>query len=183
MRRTGLSRSHLQASTLLIRGVTMIMLLGTACSVTSTPQSSEGSSGQSLLPRTPTALPEFDAQRFQQLILELRGTPIVVNIWASWCAPCIEEAPGLARVAREYQGRVQFLGVDILDERGAAQDFIRRFGWTYPSVFDPSGAIRNDLGFLGQPDTIVFDSTGKRTLTVSGAVDESQLRRELSRVV
>jgi thiol-disulfide isomerase/thioredoxin len=160
-----------------------LALIAFACSTTSVPRGVGTSTGGPLLPATPTALPEFDAARFHQLLAQLHGKPVVVNIWASWCGPCVVEAPGLARLAREYGTRVQFLGVDVLDQRSAAQAFIRMYGWTYPSVFDPIGAIRNDLGFVGQPVTLVFDATGKRTFAASGAVDESQLRKELNAVV
>jgi thiol-disulfide isomerase/thioredoxin len=174
---------HRRGRSLVLIGAMTFALVGAACASAARAPGPGASAGRSLLPLTPTALPEFDPSRFQQLLAQLRGKPVVVNVWASWCGPCIVEAPGLARVARDYQGRVQFLGVDVLDQRGAARAFIRKYGWTYPSVFDPSGAIRDDLGFLGQPVTIVFDSTGKRTFAVSGAVDESQLRKELSALV
>ena len=170
-----------RAGMTLVVGAALLAVLAGACSER-TPQRSS-SSGGSLLPSSPTALPEFDPARFRQLLAQLRGKPVVVNVWASWCGPCVVEAPGLARVAREYEGRVQFLGVDVLDQRGAAQAFVRRFGWTYPSVFDPTGAVRNDLGFVGQPVTLVIDSSGKRDFTWSGAVNESELRRELDKIV
>jgi len=130
----------------------------------------------------PNRAPQFDPGRFHQLLAQLRGKPVVVNVWASWCGPCIVEAPGLARMARDFRGRVQFVGVDVLDQRGAAQAFIRKYGWIYPSVFDPPGAIRNDLGFVGQPVTVVLDSSGKRVFTWSGALSESRLRKELNEV-
>ena len=136
-----------------------------------------------LLPRTTCSLPEFDPAQFRELLGQLRGVPVVVNIWGSWCGPCLEEAPDLARVAREFEGRVQFLGVDINDLRVPAQNFIRRFGWPYPSVFDPPGAIRDALGLVGQPHTIVFDSGGKRTLAHAGAINARLLRAELRKVL
>ncbi len=160
-------------------GATAFALVAGACSSGASQPSPPGGS---LLPSSPTALPQFDPGRFHQLLTHLRGKPVVINIWASWCGPCIAEAPGLARMARDYRGRVQFLGVDVLDQRGAAQAFIRKYGWTYPSVFDPTGAIRNDLGFVGQPVTVVLDSAGKRVFTWSGALSESQLRKELNEV-
>ena len=136
-----------------------------------------------LLPRTTCSLPQFDPARFRELLEQLRGVPVVVNIWGSWCGPCLEEAPDLARVAREFEGRVQFLGVDINDLRVPAENFIRRFGWTYPSVFDPPGAIRDALGLVGQPHTLVFDAAGRRTLVHPGAVTARQLRTELRKLV
>jgi thiol-disulfide isomerase/thioredoxin len=91
-----------------------------------------------------------------------------VNIWASWCGPCKVEAPNLARAAREFGRRIQFIGVDIMDKRGAAAQFIRSEGWLYPSVFDPTGSIKTGLGFLGQPDTLFFDPTGRQVSISAG---------------
>lgn len=136
-----------------------------------------------LLPRTTCSLPQFDPARFRDLLGQLRGVPVVVNIWGSWCGPCLEEAPDLARVAREFEGRVQFLGIDINDLRVPAANFIRRFRWPYPSVFDPPGAIRDALGLVGQPHTLVFDAAGRRTLVHPGAVTARQLRTELRRLL
>lgn len=137
----------------------------------------------SLLPEDRLALPEFDLERFEDLLAELEGTPVVVNIWASWCGPCRVEAPHLADLAREFEGRVQFLGVDILDDRRAAEEFILEFDWPYPSVFDPDGEIRDGLGFIGQPVTIVYDASGERTFEWSGAVSTELLRPEIRKVI
>ena len=90
------------------------------------------------------------------------------------------EAPDIAAAAREFQGRVQFIGVDVLDQLGPARAFIRKYGWTFPSVFDPTAAIRNDLGVIGQPVTLVIDGSGKRVFTLSGAVKLDDLRKELT---
>ncbi|HEX2267709.1 MAG TPA: TlpA disulfide reductase family protein [Actinomycetota bacterium] len=136
-----------------------------------------------LLPRTTCLLPQFDPARFRELLGQLRGVPVVVNIWGSWCGPCLREAPDLARVAREFEGRVQFLGVDINDLRVPAANFIRRFGWPYPSVFDPPGVIRDSLGLVGQPHTLVFDAAGRRTLVHPGATTARQLRTELRKLL
>ena len=113
-----------------------------------------------LVPRSRFALPEFDYGQFQQLLTQLKGTPVVVNIWASWCGPCREEAPLLRDAAGRFGSRVQFIGVDIGDQRDAAQQTIRDFGWPYPSVFDPNEDVRHGLGLLGQPDTLFFDRDG-----------------------
>jgi cytochrome c biogenesis protein CcmG/thiol:disulfide interchange protein DsbE len=144
---------------------------------------STGSTASSLLPATPTALPEFDAAMFQRLLTQLRGTPAVVNVWASWCGPCTREAPELATVSSAYRGRVQFVGVDIEDELSPARAFIERYGWIYPSVFDPTGAIRNSLGLLGQPVTIIYDRSGKKVFTWSGATSAGQIQAELEKLV
>ena len=136
-----------------------------------------------LLPTTAPGLPTFDKEKFQQLLVGLRGTPVIVNIWASWCGPCRVEAPILARAARAYGRRVQFLGVDILDTTGAATAFEQEFHIPYPSVFDPSGDIRDALGFLGQPDTIFYASDGSKVATFSGAIDQLELSTNISRLL
>jgi thiol-disulfide isomerase/thioredoxin len=115
-----------------------------------------------LLPTDRFELPEVSPATFQDLLSQLRGTPVVVNFWASWCQPCREEGPHLAEAAREFGDRVQFLGVDIQDERTLARLFIREFGWPYPSVFDPAEAVKNSFGFVGQPVTVFFDREGER---------------------
>ena len=136
-----------------------------------------------LLPRNRLALPELDLVRFQSLLAQLRGTPVVVNIWAAWCPPCRVEAPGLTKIAREFEGKVQFLGVDILDNREDARTFILEFDWPYPHVFDPNGEIRDGLGYLGQPVTIIYDREGKLVFDWEGPITDDLLRREIRTVV
>lgn len=136
-----------------------------------------------LLPQDRLELPEFDLSSFRAMLAELRGTPVVVNIWGSWCPPCIVEAPDLAQVSTEFQGRVQFVGIDILDQRQAAREFIRRFDWQYPSVFDPTGAIRDGLGYVGQPVTLIYDRDGELSLEWNGATSADMLRREIREVL
>jgi cytochrome c biogenesis protein CcmG/thiol:disulfide interchange protein DsbE len=137
----------------------------------------------SLLPTTAPGLPIFDKEKFQQLLGELRGTPVVVNIWASWCGPCRAEAPILARAARTYGRRIQFIGVDILDTRGAATAFDQEFHIPYPSVFDPNGEIRDALGLLGQPDTIFYRADGTTLATVSGQLGQQILLANIDRLL
>ncbi len=113
-----------------------------------------------LLPTDAMALPDFDVSKYERLLIQLRGTPVLVNVWASWCGPCKAEAPYLATAAKTYGDRVQFLGIDILDSRDSARGFMAEFDWTYPSLFDATGAIRDGLGYIGQPVTLFYDSNG-----------------------
>jgi cytochrome c biogenesis protein CcmG, thiol:disulfide interchange protein DsbE len=128
-----------------------------------------------LLPASPTALPTLDARGFRDLLCQLRGKPVVVNVWASWCGPCIFEAPDLASAAKEYAGQVQFVGVDVQDQLAPGRAFIEKYGWTYPSVFDPSAAIRDSFGLVGAPHTIFFDAQGGRSFVWSGPVTKEVL--------
>jgi thiol-disulfide isomerase/thioredoxin len=135
------------------------------------------------LPTDPTALPEFTLADYRHALGELRGTPVVVNLWASWCGPCREEAPLLSAANRIYGDRVRFIGVDILDEPGSARDFMREYGWTYPSVYDPSGAIRDGLGLLGQPVTLFYDASGERVKTWTGPLSKEALDANLHAIL
>ena len=164
-------------------GLLALSVIAAACSRSGVHASTSGGPTASLLPTSPTELPELDPSQFGQLLVQLRGKPVVINVWASWCGPCIEEAPGLASAAREFDGRVQFVGVDVLDRLEPARAFIQKYGWIYPSVFDPAGAIRDDLGLLGQPVTIVMDATGKQVFARSGPIPLEVLRKELSDLV
>jgi cytochrome c biogenesis protein CcmG, thiol:disulfide interchange protein DsbE len=135
-----------------------------------------------LLPDTADALPTFDFTKFQELGEQLGGVPVVVNIWSSWCGPCRDEAPALAAAAAEYGTQVQFVGVDILDDRGNATSFIHQYGWTYPSLFDSSGDIRDQLGFVGQPETLFYDSAGDLVSTWIGPISPQQLEEGLAAI-
>jgi thiol-disulfide isomerase/thioredoxin len=136
-----------------------------------------------LLPAGPCDLPTFDHARFQELLGQLHGTPVVVNVWGSLCGPCIYEAPQLASVARRYEGRVQFVGVDTNDLRPLARGFILKHGYPYPSVFDPDKSVLNGLNLRGPPDTLIFDGSGKRVFLMPGPITETILLRELAKVV
>ena len=91
---------------------------------------------------------------------KLRGTPLVVNVWASWCPPCIAEMPILTSAAADLRGQVQFLGVDIQDRDAAALEMLTAFGADFPSVVDEAGEIRGKLAISGPPVTFFVDERG-----------------------
>jgi thiol-disulfide isomerase/thioredoxin len=136
-----------------------------------------------LLPTDAAALPSFDLGRFEALLGELHGTPVVVNVWGSWCGPCKEEAPGLVRAHDRYGDRVQFLGVDVLDARDSAREYQVTYHVTYPSVFDPPGAIRDGLGLLGQPATLFYDAGGTLVRTWSGPISDERLDASITQIL
>ncbi len=98
----------------------------------------------------------------------LRGYPIVVNFWGSWCGPCRDEFPVFQRVALEEGRRVAFLGVDVQDAPEAAAKFLRGAPVTYPSYVDPQKEIANSFGLIGTPSTAYYDRNGKRTFLHQG---------------
>jgi thiol-disulfide isomerase/thioredoxin len=164
--------------------LTAMLSLATACggSSPSGPPSpvdvgrpASNAAAASLLPTHVATLPTFDVDTYQQLLTQLQGTPIVVNVWAAWCGPCEKEAPLLAAASDTYGDRVQFLGIDILDSLDGARGFIADHGLAYPSIFDPSGAIRDSLGMIGQPVTLFYDAEGRVAGSYPGQLSRSAL--------
>lgn len=131
------------------------------------------------LPTTVDALPEVDPAGYRQLLGELRGTPALVNVWASWCTPCVNEIPRLVAAHERYGTRVQFLGIDLQDNRSGAQAFIRDLDMTYPSLFDPSGAVRDSLGLFAPPVTLFYDRRGRLVATSYGEISQTDLQTNL----
>jgi thiol-disulfide isomerase/thioredoxin len=98
---------------------------------------------------------------YERRIDALRGYPVVVNVWASWCGPCRFEFPTLQRLSARYGKRVAFLGVDTQDSDAAATTFLRDNPVPYPSYSDPGKEIADSLGAgLGLPDTAFYDRAG-----------------------
>jgi len=116
----------------------------------------------------------------------LRSGPVVVNVWGAWCPPCKEEQPALERVATAVRSRgVSFVGIDIRDSRVAAQQHVRRFGVSYPSLFDPSSRLL--AGFAvppkSPPATYVLDRDGRIAAYAFGTLDEPGLTRIVDMVL
>jgi len=125
----------------------------------------------------------------EQLTLrDLRGRVVVLNAWGSWCAPCREEAPELARTARVYADRgVRFVGIDVRDSRRAATAFVREFNVPYPSWFDPEAQLllrfRGLIPVNAIPTTVVIDPGGQIAARVVGKVTYPILRDLLNDVL
>jgi thiol-disulfide isomerase/thioredoxin len=109
-------------------------------------------------------------------IAELKGVPVVLNLWASWCTPCRQEAARLEQGWRALGPRgVLFLGLDIQDVRGDGEAFIRKYGATYPSVREPGREVANSYGATGIPETYFIDSRARVVAHVIGVVSKRQL--------
>ena len=107
---------------------------------------------------------------------DLRGKPVVINFWASWCPPCRVEASLIERMWRAYKNRgLIFLGVNIQDRKKDALNYIREFDITYPNGPDPTGEISIDYGVSGLPVTFFISSEGEVVRRWVGAIEKSVL--------
>lgn len=110
-----------------------------------------------------------------------RGEVVVINVWASWCAPCRAEAPTLAALAEELEPQgVTFVGLDTRDSDTSARVFVERFGIGYPNVIDRDGQLQllfsETLPPQAIPSTLVIDREGRVAGRVLGRASESALR-------
>jgi thiol-disulfide isomerase/thioredoxin len=134
------------------------------------------------IPDTVDALPPVDVDGFHAILSDARGTPVVVNFWASWCEPCQREMPLLADAAREHADEIQFLGIDILDTPDPARAFLARYEVPYPNLFDVAGEARDAVGSLGQPVTVFYDAAGEVVAKADGELSSDDLEAYLERV-
>jgi cytochrome c biogenesis protein CcmG, thiol:disulfide interchange protein DsbE len=117
-------------------------------------------------------------------IADYRGRWVLVNLWASWCDPCREEAPVLDAFARRYGKRgVTVLGIDVQDNGEDALAFLRRYGVRYPQLRSVGDERSDAFGSTGVPENFLVDTQGRLALIWRGPVDEDFLRSEVVPIV
>jgi thiol-disulfide isomerase/thioredoxin len=103
-------------------------------------------------------------------LAQFRGKPVVINIWASWCPGCYAEADELARFAAAHP-EAAVVGINLEDSKSGAREFYARYGWRFPSIFDPRGEIASGLGLQGTPTTIFLDEDHREVSRIVGETD------------
>jgi cytochrome c biogenesis protein CcmG/thiol:disulfide interchange protein DsbE len=113
-------------------------------------------------------------------LTDLRGYPVVLNFWASWCDPCRREAALLASAAKARRGRIVFLGVDVNDLNGDARRFLRAHDVPYVAVHS-SQSTADRFGLIGLPETFYLDRQGRIRDVTRGELSAAMLDRSLAR--
>jgi cytochrome c biogenesis protein CcmG/thiol:disulfide interchange protein DsbE len=114
-------------------------------------------------------------------LASLRGKPVVINFWATWCVPCYEEHGVLVDAARREGDGVQFIGVVYEDEADRVRDFLGRQGQAYPSLMDEDGKAAMSFGVYGVPETFFVDAEGKIAAKYVGPVTPAAIEQNLAK--
>lgn len=117
-------------------------------------------------------------------LADLRGRPVVLNFWASWCGPCVEEFPLLRdAAARHADEGLAVIGVVYQDRSEAARDFMARNGATWPAAMDPGGRVAAAYGILGPPETFFIGRDGTIVARHFGQFSASSLEEKLAAII
>ena len=136
------------------------------------------------LHRQANALPDASVRSYRARLRELRGYPVVVNAWASWCGPCKLEFPLFQRAAARLGKRVAFLGLNVGDNEGDAAAYLTKAPVPYPSLVDGDFKILGAAapGVRGLPATVFYDAEGERTQVHQGGYrSEAELLADIER--
>jgi len=113
-------------------------------------------------------------------LASLKGKPVMLNFWASWCDPCKHEAPLLQNTWQRVQGQgIVFVGIDIQDTQSDGLNFLQTYGITYPNVVDASGSVTINYGVTGVPETFFLNRQGVIVKKVIGELTEQTLQSNL----
>lgn len=154
--------------------VIVITLVAAACASAAPPKLDLDTTAPPIPIPNESLLP-IGASDLESILVGQLGNPVVVNIWASWCAPCRAEAPLLQRAHVEFGDQVTFIGIASNDRAKDAAKFLDRFGITYPNLLDRSGEVTTLLEMSNFPTTYVFGRDGVLRAKVTGGISERQL--------
>jgi cytochrome c biogenesis protein CcmG, thiol:disulfide interchange protein DsbE len=117
-------------------------------------------------------------------VADYRGKWVLVNVWASWCDPCRDEAPTLERFYRAHRADdFTVLGIDTQDDSRSGEGFVKEFGLTYPQLHDGSGDYADELKTTGVPENFLIDPEGKVALVLRQPVTAESLDSQFAPMI
>ncbi len=123
-------------------------------------KSTSSAENKNLKPAPDFSLTKLDGSASVSLS-DFKGKPVIINFWASWCAPCKEEIPFLQKTWTEYKDKgIIFIGIDVLDDTAAANKFVETFNIDYINLSDNKAKVTNQFGVIALPATFFIDSNG-----------------------
>jgi thiol-disulfide isomerase/thioredoxin len=161
----------------------MLVVLGVALAP-------KGKPADGILPPNPAGyaapafnLPRLDGQGNLSLA-DLKGKPVVVNFWASWCTTCKDEAPTLVEAEAKWRDQgVVFLGIDSVDKNDGAKAFEKQYGIEYPSVVNADGSVAAQWRVTAYPESFFIDREGRIVSAVRNGLDAVTLDENIARLV
>jgi thiol-disulfide isomerase/thioredoxin len=127
------------------------------------------------------ALETLDSKVMQ--LSELRGRKVILNFWASWCAPCRAEMPDFERVYQQHGDRLTILGINIQEDRQTIEGFLHEVPVSYPIVLDPQGVAARAYRVIAQPATFWIDEHGRIVQRKLGAYTQAELEQNIREFV
>ena len=112
---------------------------------------------------------------------QLRGRPVVVNFWATWCEPCKQEMPALEAATKSHPG-LTVLGLDDAEPAEKVRSFVQEYGLTYPILLDGDSAVQQEYRIIGEPTSIFVDSSGIVRAIYLGALTDAELQKDLQAI-
>ena len=158
-----------------------LVALCVAASLVAVAVVASGSAGTAPAPAAPAfSLPVLGHSGQKVALSDYAGRPLIVNFFASWCEPCQQETPLLARFYRTEHGRVAIVGLDENDVLGSAASFTHKEGVSYPVGFDPGVTAASAYGVAGLPQTFFLDARHRIVDRVFGAVTLADINRGIA---
>ncbi len=149
------------------------------------PQSVASTAARRLPPVVGAPVPDFTLPRLdgtKQALHALRGKPVVINFWATWCLPCKEEMPLLERYAQKYPDQFIVLGINSAEEEQVVKNYVQSLGITFPILLDQSGSVTESYYVRNFPITFFVDAQGMLRGQHLGTLDETALVKYLQTI-
>jgi cytochrome c biogenesis protein CcmG/thiol:disulfide interchange protein DsbE len=165
----------------IVSGLVALCVAASLIAVAVVASGSAGSAGTAPAPAAPAfSLPVLGHSGQKVALSDYAGRPLIVNFFASWCEPCQQETPLLARFYRTEHGKVAIVGLDENDVLGSAMSFTRKEGVRYPVGFDPEVIAASAYGVAGLPQTFFLNAKHRIVDRVFGAVTLADINRGIA---